>query len=259
MSKKTPLKLTAATFVLLWATVGTASAAGDMGMGNYSSQPTSQPQTTPQEKSNKSGSDNVVRAGIAKPLRDAIELDKNKDIQGAFAKVKETDAAYSDKSPYEEYVVAKLLGQFAGQLHDDATAVAAFNRALASNAAPDDELPQILSVVLALNINTKDYAKAISAGERLQKLGKMSADDTANLALAYYLNNNNVNALKTAQAAIAMQTANGGNPNLQTLQILMNTQVRLGDQAGAKQTYVKLCSLPTPPPDLQCGAAKKRK
>lgn len=209
--------------------------------GSYMSQPPpTQQRNLPMGERTSAAPSKGVRPDLAKSLNEAVDLGKNKNFQAALAKVKEADAAITDKTADEEFVVAKLIGQFSAQLNDNASAAAAFNRALASNAVPSEERPQILGIVMAVNINAKNYDKAVSAGEELQKLGKMNADQTTNLALAYYLKGDYPNALKTAKAAVDMQSAGGGKPSEQALSILQSAQVKTGDKTAARQTAEQL-------------------
>jgi tetratricopeptide (TPR) repeat protein len=209
-----------------------------------------------QKKVLKPGStENAVRQELAVTLNAALELAKKGDLQGALAKVKEADGMASDKSPYEEYAVAKLLGQYSAQLHDNKTAATAFNRALASGAVPEDEKPQVLRIDLGVNINAGNYAQAVTAGEELRTLGKADPDALSDLSLAYYQKGDFKSALKTAQASLAMQGATPSQSYEQTLKILLNSQIRTNDRLGANQTRDRLCALKPPPADIKCGPA----
>lgn len=197
-----------------------------------------------------------VRKEIAGPLREAGDLGKKKDLQGALAKVKEADAV-TDKSPYEEYVVASFLMEYSGALKDYSGAAIAINRALATNAAPEADLPKLLVKAVALNEAAKNHAQAIAAGEQLKKLGTRDPAAETNLALAYYNSGNYPGAIKTAKDSLESQTANGGKPIEQTLIVLKNAQIKAGDQKGAVQTEIRLCDMSTSEPKEQCDIARK--
>jgi tetratricopeptide (TPR) repeat protein len=197
-----------------------------------------------------------VRQDIARPLKEAVDLGKKNDFQGALAKVREADAI-TDKNPYEEYVVANFIVNFSIKSNDHATATTAINRAMASNGAPEKELPLILSTAITLNTEAKNYKQAISAGDQLEKSGKMDAASQTNVSIAYYNSGDYPNALRASKAALAMETAGGGKPIEQTLIILKNAQIKTGDTKGALQTEVQLCDISTTEPKAQCDAARK--
>ncbi len=257
MSKQKLISTTAITVaILLGVTLADAALAGDMGMG-YANQPPPPNAAASQQQLAKPKASGPMRPEIVKPLKDTIDLINKKDFQGALAKVKEADAV-TDKNPLEEYNVTKLLGYISVQLHDYPGAGTAYHRALATNVAPAEELPQILKGAMALDASNKDFHSAISEGDQLQKLGPLDATATETLAESYYFTGDYPNALKAARAAVDMESANGGTPNLQPLEIILDVQVKTKDHAGVKQTLATLCSLPNPSPDLQCSQAKKK-
>ena len=98
---------------------------------------------------------------------------------------------------------AGLIGSAAVNLQDTATAVAAFNRVVASNAIPDADKPQMLYLAMALNAHTKDYAAAVRIGEMLQALGPLDEKSSVALAQSYYNKGDYPNALKVAADALA--------------------------------------------------------
>jgi tetratricopeptide (TPR) repeat protein len=258
MNKGKLLIVTMTSFAVLLGMAGTSSSmAGGMGYGAPPPQPQPQPQAPgmSSKPSDASNSTTTARREVGKPASEAIDLFKKHNYQDALSKIKEADAV-SNKNPYEEYLVAKLLGQILGQLHQDTEAAAALDRAVASNGAPKEELADLLRLDMAYNINVKSYAKAISAGEQMQQLGPMDGDTTGDFALAYYLKGDYSNALKTAKVAMDLQSAKGS-PNVQTLEVLMNSQIKTRDTTGSKQTLAKLCGMPSPPAELKCSSVGK--
>ena len=218
---------------------------GGSSMGNNQPAASQQPNLPSNAAANSTSSSSSsqktgARAAIAKALNDAQDLANKKDLQGALAKIKEADA-FTDKSPYEEYVVARTLGYVDIQLQDMAGATAAYNRALASNGVPADSLVQTLKIVMQLNVQQKDYGKAIAAGEQLSKLGQADTTTTTLLAQLYYLNGDYTNAMRVARAGI---DASGGKPDDRLLTVLEESQIKTGDQAGARKTQEMLAKIP---------------
>lgn len=236
-------------------TIGAAPSAAFSGEGMYTPPPQTQTKDVPTGPTSTPKATDV-RKEIASPLREAGDLGKKSDFQGALAKVKEADAV-TDKSTYEEYVVASFLMEYSGALKDYSGAAIAINRTLATNAAPEADLPKLLVKAVALNEAAKNHTQAIAAGEQLKKLGTRDAAAETNLALAYFNSGNYSAALKTAKDSLESQTANGGKPIEQTLIVLKNAQIKTGDQKGAIQTEIRLCDISTTEPKAQCDIARK--
>ena len=78
----------------------------------------------------------TVRPEVGKPLQVAIDLLKGKKAKEALAKAKEAQAV-PNKTPYETYLVSRVLGQAAASAGEPATAAAALESAAASTAAPE--------------------------------------------------------------------------------------------------------------------------
>src|SRR2546428_14099142 len=67
----------------------------------------------------------TVRPEIGKPIQAAIELIKSKKGKEALAKVREAQAV-GDRTPYENYLVDRVLGQAAASAGGPGSAAAAF-------------------------------------------------------------------------------------------------------------------------------------
>ncbi len=258
MKMRRLLKITTVSVAIGMAMATAAIAAEGMGYGSRSQAPNPSA-NMPRSTTTGTPKNTDVRSEIASALREAGELGKKKDFQGALAKIRATDAAVSDKSPYEDYVVANYLVNFTVQMNDHPAATTAINRALATNAVPAKDLPILLKTAVTLNAEAKLYTNAIAAGEELQRLGGMDTATQTNLAIAYYNNGNYPNALKTAKAALEQEAANGGKPIEPTLAILKNSQIKTGDMEGARLTELQLCDISTTEPKAQCDLARKAK
>ena len=249
------LTITAAAIAIALGSTGAAYASEGMSYGGQTQNP-GQSSKDVRSSNTSAPKSTDVRPDIAKPLKEAVDLGKKNDFQGALAKAKEADAV-TDKSPYEDYVVANFLVNFSIKLNDHATATTAINRALATNAAPEKELPLILTTAITLNTEAKNYRQAIAAGDQLQKIGAMDAASQTNVSIAYYNSGDYPNALKASKAAFEMETAKGGKPIEQTLIILKNAQIKTGDLKGAVQTEIQLCDMSASEPKAQCDQARK--
>ena len=182
-----------------------------------------------------------VRPELAKPLQEAVTLNNAQDYAGAMAKIREADAAATDKTPQEEYVVAKFLGSVALHLNDHATALAAFNRAIASNAVPPDEKPNMLYITMVLNAEQKNFAQAVALGEQLQALGPLDEKSAVGLAQSYYNNGQYPQAIKVAQAALAAGVTDPQN-KAALLEVQTKGEAQMGNQAGAAASLESQCA-----------------
>src|SRR2546430_7634798 len=86
----------------------------------------------------------TVRPEIGKPIQAAIELLKSKKGKEALAKVREAQAV-GDRTPYENYLVERVLGQAAAAAGGPTTAARAFESIASSPASPQGGRPQCLA------------------------------------------------------------------------------------------------------------------
>jgi tetratricopeptide (TPR) repeat protein len=189
-----------------------------------------------------------VRPVVGTPLNAAMKLVDMKDFAGALAKVKEADAVM-DKTPFEEYSVAKYFGFIAinQPMPDYAAATTAYNREVASGAAPDAEKPAMYTIAARLNYAQMAYPEAIKNSVEAQKFGPL--DDTGIVVLiqSYYNTNDFANAAISAKAEIAAKAAANMKPPEDVLSLLLNAQIKTMDEGGARQTLDQLATISAKP------------
>jgi tetratricopeptide (TPR) repeat protein len=190
-----------------------------------------------------------VRAAVGKGLNDAMKAIDAKDFATALTKAREVDASIKDKTPFEEYQVAKYLGFIAinQPMPDYAAATVAYNREIASGGAPDAEKAGMYAVALRLNYQTMNFPEVIKDAAELQKLQPL--DDTGYLVLiqSYYNTNDFANAAETAKKEIAAKVAAGGKPSEDVLGLLLNAQIKNKNEAGAREALDQLASISSKP------------
>lgn len=200
-----------------------------------------------------------LRPAVGRPLNDAIKFtdavktakndaEKAKDFADALDKVKEADAV-KDKTPFEDYQVSKFLGYIAinQPMPDYAAAAAAYNRQAASGGAPEAEQAGVYNVAMRLNYQEKNYPEAIKDGVELQKLQPL--DDTGYLVMiqSYYSTDDFTNAADMAKKEIAAKTAAGMKPSEDVLGLLLNSQIKAKNEAGAREALDQLAMVSTKP------------
>lgn len=185
----------------------------------------------------------TARREVGTPINDALKLVEAKNWDGAMAKVQQADNV-KDKTPYEEFMVAKYIAYIAvnREPQDIPTATTAVNRQIASNGAPEDEKANMYSMGMLLNYAAMDYAKVIQSAEQLKALNQ-PFNEQQNLVLvqAYYSTMDYANAAKVAKEA-SDQT-----PNADLLGLLLNSQAKMKDDAGYRVTLDKLATVSTQP------------
>ncbi len=170
-----------------------------------------------------------ARKEIGLPINDAQKQVEMKDFAGALVNVKKADLVPM-KTPYEEFMVSKFLGFIAinQPMPDYAAATAAYNRQIASNGAPDAEKAGMYSIAIRQN------AAALQMIEPLDETGYIV------LVQAYFNTNDFANAAQSAKAALMTNK-----PTEDMLGLLLNSQVKLKDEAGYRQTLDQLASIST--------------
>ncbi len=194
-------------------------------------------------KQAKQDASTTARREVGTPINDALKLVEAKNFDGALAKVQLADAV-KDKTPYEEFMVAKYIAFISvnKQPQDLAAATTAVNRQIASGGAPDPEKPNMYSMGMLLNYANMDYSKVIQSGEELQKLGQpLDGNQAVVLAQAYYSTMDYMNAAKVSKTS-ADQKATPEN-----LGLLLNSQAKLMDDAGYRVTLDKLATVSAQP------------
>lgn len=187
----------------------------------------------------------TARREVGTPINDALKLVEAKKWDEAMAKVQQADAV-KDKTPYEEFMVAKYIAYIAvnREPQDIPTATTAVNRQIASDGAPEDEKPNMYSMGMLLNYAAMDYAKVIQNAEQLKTLNQ-PFNEQQNLVLvqAYYSTMDYANAAKAAKEASDASPM----PSADILGLLLNSQAKMKDDAGYRVTLDKLATVSTQP------------
>jgi hypothetical protein len=98
----------------------------------------------------------VVRRDIGTPINEALKAIEMNDFGVALEKVQFADRV-KNKSPYEEYMVAKYLGYIALKqpMPDYAAARAAFDRVIASGGIPDRDRASAEEMAMKLHLGER--------------------------------------------------------------------------------------------------------
>lgn len=181
----------------------------------------------------------TVRPEIGKPIQAAVELLKQKKGKEALAKVRAVQAA-GDKTPYENYLVERVLGQAAAAAGENATAARAFESVAASTAAPEGERRQFVAAAASQHYLAKNFAKAAELAGRYFREGGTEKSVRTIYVQALYLGNNFAAAAKELLADVEAEEKAGSVPTEEQLQLLANAYLQQRDSAGYPRAMEKL-------------------
>ena len=181
----------------------------------------------------------TVRPEVGKPLQAAIEALKGRRAKEALARVREAQAV-ADKTPYENYLVTRVLGQAAAAAGDNATAASALENASNSSAAPENERLQLLAGAASAYYATKDYGKAASLATRYFQHGGTDKAMRTVYVQSLYLGGNYSGAARELASDVEAEERSGKTPTEEQLQLLANAYLQGKETAGYGRTMEKL-------------------
>jgi len=179
-----------------------------------------------------------VRPEIGKPIQAAVEFLKQRRGREALAKAREAQAV-RDKTPYENYLVERVLGQAAAAAGDAGTAARALETAAASSGAPEGERRQLLAAAAGQYYAIKEYAKASELAARYFRDGGTDRSVRTIYVQSLYLSNNFAAAAKALSADVEAEER-AGKPSEEHLQLLANAYSQQRDAAGYAKAMEKL-------------------
>ncbi len=180
-----------------------------------------------------------VSKAVATPMSEAQTLAKAGDFNGALAKVKEAQAL-SDKTSYDDYVIANFLGYVAINLKDYKLATQAYEAMAASPDLPEADRKSTLHNAVLLEDTQQQYAKVLEYSKQLEAAGGMDDKTYAAAAKAAYFTSDMTNAQAYAQKSIDLAKAAGQQPQQAALEIVMSTSAKANNQQGAQQALEQL-------------------
>ncbi|MFO1395218.1 MAG: hypothetical protein U1F09_15820 [Steroidobacteraceae bacterium] len=171
-----------------------------------------------------------VSASLFKPLKAAQEALAAKDFDAALAALKEAEAV-PDKTPYDQFMIEEMTWSAYLQKKDYAASAAALEQSLNSGFLPPADVPNRLKALTQLNYEAKNYAKAAEFGVKYLEAAPDDSRTALMVAHAYYMNKD----YAAASALAQKQVAKGGKPDEQMLNIWLQSDIALKNNAGALQ------------------------
>jgi hypothetical protein len=196
------------------------------------------PSSSSSSSSHSSSGKAHLSKAVGPQVVDAQKSLQDKNFQDAMTKLKAVQATATD--PFDIYVINRLIAAAAIGLNDMTTAATAEEAAADSPAMPDDDKKSVLHDALLMSANMKQWPKTIQYGQQLAQLNGLDAQTTGILAIAYYDTNDFTHAQQSAQQSIDLAKAAGQPPDQNAMQIIMSSQVKQNNQAGAEQTLEQI-------------------
>jgi hypothetical protein len=180
-----------------------------------------------------------VRPEVGKPLQAAIAALKARRGKEALAKARMAQAV-PGKTPYESYVVTRLVGQAAALSGDAASAAPALESAAASPCAPERERGPLLEAAAYQYYAARAYSKAAAVATRYFEHG--GTDKRVRMLYVNSLFQAGSFASAAREAASDVQAAerSGNTPPEDELQLLANAYARSKDESGYGRAIEKL-------------------
>ncbi len=172
----------------------------------------------------------TVRPEIGKPIQAAIELLKSKKGKEALAKVRDAQAV-GDRTPYENYVLERVLGQSAAAAGDSSAAARAFENVATSPATPEGERRQFLAAAASQYYLMKNYAKTAELAARYFRDGGTEKSVRTIYVQALYLGNDFASAAKELTKDLEAGERENKAPTEEQLQLLANSCSQIKDAA----------------------------
>src|SRR5256885_9368466 len=172
----------------------------------------------------------TVRPEIGKPIQAAIELLKSKKGKEALAKVREAQAV-GDRTPYENYLIERVLGQSAAAAGEPPIAARAFENVATSPASPEGERRQFLAAAASQYYLLKNYAKTAELAARYFRDGGTEKSMRTIYVQALYLGNDFASAAKELMKDLEAEERENKAPTEEQLQLLANSCSQIKDAA----------------------------
>ncbi|MDB5736104.1 MAG: hypothetical protein JWN16_2741 [Alphaproteobacteria bacterium] len=192
-----------------------------------------------------------ITSGVAKALSTAQTANTKKDYPAALAAIEQAKAV-TDRTAYDNLMIARFSMAVHIGMNDYAAADVDAEAAADTDPAvvPDADKSVIYKPAMQLALNAKHYDKAA-------KYAKLLGDTTpppdaatqATMAQAMYLGADYAGATTLAQKNIDAAKAAGTRPARNDLDIIMSSQVKQKDEAGAEMTLEALVQYYNMPED----------
>jgi len=178
---------------------------------------------------------NQVGEKVGKPLTAAQAAMNAKNWDEAMVHIKEAQAV-EPKTPFEQYQINEFAWRVEVQQKQYPEAAAALSQVIDSGFVPADSLGQYYKVATQLNLENKNYPKAIELGNKYLAMSPDDKETALQVAQAMYLQKDFAGAKAAAEKLVASSTP----PSEPALQLLLRSNYELKNDAGTMQALEQL-------------------
>lgn len=181
----------------------------------------------------------TVSRAAAKPLKEAQDAAQAKNYDVTITKAREA-LALPNKTAYDSFVANQMLAFAYARKGNNSAAAQAMEAQLDSGYASAQEQATILKALASVAYQAKDYNKAVDYGQRMVKAGSADAETYTLIAQSYYLQGNYKQAASFLGNYVGDQERRGQTPKEQSLQLIVDSYSKLGDNAQSTTWLEKL-------------------
>ena len=164
---------------------------------------------------------------VQKPLVAAQNAMTAKNWDEALVHIQAAQAV-EPKTPYDAFMVDELGWYIYLQKKDYVKSAEILERSLATGMVPEADKAQRLRALTQMNLQNKEYAKAIASGTEYMKLNPGDAEIALSLAQARYLSDD----FKGAKEAAEQLVASSAKPSEPALLLALRANYELKDEPG---------------------------
>ena len=179
---------------------------------------------------------------VGRPLIEARDLLNEKKFDEALAKAREADAV-ADKSPYESYMVAEILGSIYLQSRQYGNAAQTLERTIDSGQLAPADMAARIKLLSQLYAQVRNHGKTIEYG--LRALESNPGDNATRFSVgsSQYQSNQFQAAAATMRRAIRTAQQARTRPDENWLQLLLASEHQLGNKDGVRNALQQLVRL----------------
>jgi hypothetical protein len=180
-----------------------------------------------------------VSKAAAKPLKAAQDAMTAKKYPEAIAKAQEA-LSLPNKTAFDGYVAQQILYYVYARQGNNTEAAKAMEAALESGFPTQSEQNTLTKALASVAYQQKNYAKAADYGLRLIRGGGGDGDTYTLVAQAYYLQEKYRDTIKFMGDYVSDLEKRGQAPKEQSLQLISDSYMKLGDNASSTNMLEKL-------------------
>lgn len=189
-----------------------------------------------------------LTTSVNNALAEAQKAANAGDLPTATAAIAKARAV-ATKTDYDDYMINTVAIAVAVKGQDMATAETAAEAAADSPAVPEEQKQNTLRTALILANNQKHYDKSVPYAKQLVTMNPTDPVTQTAITQAFYLAKDFPDALSFTQKRIDAEKAAGKQSDRATLQIMLDIQVAMKDEAGAERTLEQLVAQFNDPAD----------